>query len=190
MIEELGIWGHLITEHPNNESLAKYKYSSVLRFAEMLSSWESDPDTIDPSLPAFLNRISLITRDDLGDENVEDKVQLMTIHAAKGLEFEVVFLAAVEKDSIPHARALEEDERNIEEERRLFYVAITRARKKLFLSSCRRRRVMREIREREVSPFVDEIPETLVHLHEEELPVEQTEAASFFDSIKSRLTSK
>ena len=64
----------------------------------------------------------------------------MTIHAAKGLEFEVVFIAGCEDGIIPHARALEEGEGNLEEERRLFYVAVTRARRRLLVSSCLRRR--------------------------------------------------
>ena len=70
----------------------------------------------------------------------------MTIHAAKGLEFQLVFLAGVEAHLIPHARAVEEDPANLEEERRLFYVAITRAREKLYITLVpTMRKTMREV---------------------------------------------
>lgn len=85
----------------------------------------------------YLQKISLITS---SDEKVDrDQVTLMTLHAAKGLEFPVVFIVGVEKDLLPHIRSLEEGSE--EEERRLFYVGITRAEKRLFISSCQKRPV-------------------------------------------------
>ena len=88
---------------------------------------------------------------------------------------------------MPHAKAIEEDEANIEEERRLFYVAVTRAKQKIFMSSCRTRSVMRQVRERTPSRFIDEIPSELLHVHEPDEPVDTDEAASFFDKIRARL---
>ena len=64
----------------------------------------------------------------------------MTIHASKGLEFPVVFIAGVEEGLIPHARSVEENNGDVEEERRLFYVAITRAQEKLIMTSCQKRK--------------------------------------------------
>ena len=97
----------------------------------MIAKWEEYQKEEGRSASVFdyLNRITLITRDDDQDDT-DGKVNIMTIHAAKGLEFQLVFLAGVEAHLIPHARAVEEDPANLEEERRLFYVAITRAREK------------------------------------------------------------
>ena len=82
-------------------------------------------------LKDYLNAVTIV-----GDEKEDDgnKVNLMTMHASKGLEFRIVHLAGIEDDVIPSARALEENSRNIDEERRLFYVAITRAREKLVIN--------------------------------------------------------
>ncbi len=84
----------------------------------------------------------------------------MSMHAAKGLEFSVVFIAGCEDGLIPYRRAA--DERiDAEEERRLFYVAMTRARQRLYLSCARRRRVFGKAEARQVSPFVRDIEERL-----------------------------
>ena len=86
----------------------------------------------------------------------------MTIHAAKGLEFDVVFIAGCEDGIIPHARSLEEGEGNLEEERRLFYVAVTRARRRLLVSACLRRRKQNQTIDCVPSPFLQEIPPHLL----------------------------
>ena len=86
------------------------------------------------------------------------RVNLMTIHSAKGLEFPVVFIAGVEQDIIPHARSVEEADANLEEERRLFYVALTRAERRLYLTWCSSRRRMGKPSEAFPSPFLEELP--------------------------------
>ena len=97
----------------------------------------------------------------------ESSVNLMTMHASKGLEFKVVFLSGIEDNIIPSARALEENMRNIDEERRLFYVAITRAKEKLFINYALTRRD-REGKEKSVLPsrFIEEIPTALLQSEE------------------------
>jgi DNA helicase II / ATP-dependent DNA helicase PcrA len=187
LLDEIDFWGYIIADNPENERLARFKYRSVLRLAEMIDVFERDPDLVNPTLFDFLARITLITRDDNQDEEDQKAVHLMTIHAAKGLEFEVVFLAGAEEELMPHAKAIEEDEVNIEEERRLFYVAVTRAKQKLLISSCQGRNIMRQLRERTPSRFIDEIPAELIHVHEADEPVDVSEAASFFEKIRSRL---
>jgi len=138
--------------------------------------WEKDPENENPSLFNYLNRITLISRDNGDDQNDKGKVNLMTIHASKGLEFPVTFIAGAEEGLIPHARSVEENDGNVEEERRLFYVAITRAREKLLISACRKRRHMQMTRECEPSRFLDEIPANLVEYHtpSQELTAEKT----------------
>jgi DNA helicase-2/ATP-dependent DNA helicase PcrA len=134
-----------------------------------------------------LNRISLITRDDL-EEDEGGKVNLMTIHAAKGLEFDVVFVAGCEDGIIPHARSLEEGEGNLEEERRLFYVAITRARDRLFLSTCRQRRRNSMPVDCVPSPFLAEIPEELITWREGETALTEDEEASAWSEVHKMFT--
>jgi DNA helicase-2/ATP-dependent DNA helicase PcrA len=186
LVERIDYWGHLLQEHATNDRAARWKYKNVGFFLDLFERWEKDPDTIDPDLYTYLNRISLTTRDDDADSE-EGKVNLMTIHASKGLEFEIVFLAGVEDHLIPHARAVEENEENLEEERRLFYVAITRAKQKLYMTSCSSRRVMRERVDSSPSPFLEEIPAELIEIHTPEEEVDAQEAVDYFAKMKQRI---
>jgi DNA helicase-2/ATP-dependent DNA helicase PcrA len=187
VIEEIDYWGYLVVEHQSNDKLAKWKFRNMQIFTEFLKNYEEDPDVDSPNLFDFLRGITLESRDSLEED--EKAVSLMTIHAAKGLEHDVVFLAGVEDGIIPHARAIEESPANVEEERRLFYVAITRARRKLFMTSCRKRRIMRETVECSPSPFLEEIPDELVAVKETETPVTEEEAVDYFASLKAKFAS-
>ena len=156
----------------------------------MIENWERDPDNLDAGLYPWLNRISLITRDD-GDDEAEGKVNLMTIHSSKGLEFPVVFIAGAEQGLIPHERSIGENEEeagSIEEERRLFYVAISRAQNKLYISSCRKRRRLQNTIDCSPSPFLKEIPGHLIEFHQPEKTVVDEEALSenLLAQIKAR----
>ncbi|MGS2718628.1 DNA helicase Rep [Eionea flava] len=91
------------------------------------------------------------------DEDIDDKVQLMTLHAAKGLEFPHVFMVGVEEDILPHRNSIEDD--NIEEERRLAYVGITRAKRSLTLSLAAKRKQFGETNPTTPSRFLDELPQ-------------------------------
>ncbi len=186
LVETIDYWGYLLQEHQKNDKIAKWKFKNINLFIDFFENWEKDPDNVKPDIFKFLNRISLITRDD-NNEDESGKVNLMTIHSAKGLEFDLVFLAGVEDGIIPHARSLEEDPKNVEEERRLFYVAITRAKQKLYMTSCRTRKVMREIAECVPSPFLLEIPEGLVEFHQAEDDVNTDEAFDYFARIKNKM---
>ncbi|MEW5814354.1 MAG: UvrD-helicase domain-containing protein [Spirochaetota bacterium] len=186
LVETIDYWGYLILEYQKNERAARYKFGNVNTFIDMLERWESDPENLDPNIFTYLNMISLITRDEVTEDEETGKLNLMTIHSAKGLEFEIVFLAGVEENIIPHARSLEEDENNLEEERRLFYVAITRAKVKLFITACKTRRLMRDVVDCLPSPFLSELPEELIEFHKEEVEVETGEASAFFARMKER----
>ncbi len=110
-----------------------------------------------PPLEEYLQQISLYTQqDDLRDESV---ITLMTLHNAKGLEYETVFVVGCEDGSFPHMKALEEG--GEEEERRLCYVAITRARSRLYMTWTRERRLFGRAERNLPSRFVDELPEEL-----------------------------
>lgn len=110
----------------------------------------------DSSLGAFLATVSLYTDQDAYDAGSE-AVTLMTLHAAKGLEFPVVFLVGLEEGLFPHSRALDSED-GLEEERRLCYVGITRAKKRLYLTYARSRYVYGQEQYCQPSRFLDEIP--------------------------------
>ncbi|MDR0377538.1 MAG: UvrD-helicase domain-containing protein, partial [Spirochaetaceae bacterium] len=175
LVDAVDYWSYLVTEYNKNEKIARWKFLNIESLIRSIETWEQDPDNLDPSLYPYLNRISLITRDDGEDETDTGKVNLMTIHASKGLEFPVVFIAGAEDGIIPHARSLEEGDGDLEEERRLFYVAITRARDKLYITSCLKRRRMQNTADCVPSPFLTEIPAHLVEYHEANPEMEAVE---------------
>ncbi|MGE4169213.1 MAG: ATP-dependent helicase [Candidatus Margulisiibacteriota bacterium] len=109
---------------------------------------------------AFLNRLALATDGDQ-TESTHSAVTLMTIHHAKGLEFPIVFVCGLEEKTFPHIRSLHNDS-ELEEERRLCYVALTRAKEKLFLTYSGRRQVFGEVSLHEPSRFLAEIPSRLL----------------------------
>jgi DNA helicase-2/ATP-dependent DNA helicase PcrA len=115
----------------------------------------------DASLGGFADRLSLLSEADEESGTKNARVWLMTMHAAKGLEFPVVVIAGMEEGLFPHSRS-SEDEDEIEEERRLFYVGMTRAERRLFLTSAARRRVFGEYQSTEPSRFIDEVPAQLL----------------------------
>jgi DNA helicase-2/ATP-dependent DNA helicase PcrA len=126
---------------------------SAAREHERASGSEGD----DPTLSGFLDAVTL--RSDADEADERKGVLLITLHAAKGLEFDEVFLAGMEDGSLPHVSS-QEDEEEIEEERRLAYVGMTRAKDRLTLSYVRRRMVRGEWVDRDPSPFLDAIPES------------------------------
>jgi DNA helicase-2/ATP-dependent DNA helicase PcrA len=113
------------------------------------------------SLGGFVDRLSLLSEADEEQGTKNARVWLMSMHAAKGLEFPVVFIAGMEENLFPHARS-SEDENELEEERRLFYVGMTRAESRLFLTGAARRRHFGEYQSTEPSRFIDEVPAELV----------------------------
>ena len=196
LVDEIDYWSYLVSEHgkeKKGQEVARWKFKNLNWLVQLIATWERDPDNLDPTLFAYLNRVSLITQNDGDDPQDKGKVNLSTIHAAKGLEYPVVFIAGAEDGIIPHARSLEDgdgdsDLRPIEEERRLFYVAITRARDKLIITSCLHRRRLQSETDCAPSPFLAEIPR---HLIAEGAPEEAEEdeaqaAAAFFAQLRSR----
>ncbi|MBR5934379.1 MAG: UvrD-helicase domain-containing protein [Treponema sp.] len=183
LVDEINYWDYLIAENPKSEKAARFKYLNIDTLIHSIETWENNPDNTDANLYTYLNRITLLSRDDADDENDRGKVNLMTIHASKGLEFPVVFIAGAEDGLIPHARSIEDGEGNIEEERRLFYVAITRARDKLFISSCQKRKRMQAVIECIPSRFLDEIPANLVEYHEPSQEVSSDQAHDILDNM-------
>lgn len=177
-------------EFPDSDKAVAFKMRGIHFLTERMNTYiKEHPGT---TLRDYLRSVSII-----GDESKDDelKISLMTMHASKGLEFKIVFLAGIEDHIIPSARALEEDSRNIDEERRLFYVAITRAKEKLFINYADTRRD-REGKEKMVLPsrFLEEIPNTLFKneekTKEETLQDNINSAKSFLEMLKNRNKNK
>jgi len=130
---------------------------------------DEEDDWEPPSMRAFLEKISLTEEEDKKDDKEEEpeRVTLMTMHSAKGLEFSHVFIIGLEEEILPHARSVsvEVEEGGIDpiaEERRLFYVGITRARHRLTLSGCATRRQRGDAVPRLPSRFIKEVPPELL----------------------------
>jgi DNA helicase-2/ATP-dependent DNA helicase PcrA len=108
-----------------------------------------------------VDRLSLLSDADEEQGSRDARVWMMTLHSAKGLEFPVVVLAGLEEGLFPHSRS-SNDEEELEEERRLCYVGMTRARSRLVLTGAARRRIFGEYQSSQPSRFIDEVPEELV----------------------------
>jgi DNA helicase II / ATP-dependent DNA helicase PcrA len=132
------------------------RYENVQELLNAIKEYVDDPEREDKSLSAFLQEVSLITGQDEDKDKDPDKVTLMTIHMAKGLEFKYVYMVGMEEDLFPSQMMLS-SRADLEEERRLFYVAITRAEKKLFLSYALTRYRFGRLKNCEPSRFLDDI---------------------------------
>jgi len=146
------------------EGLARYEntqelLNSIKEFTETPMN-EEDGEVGDKSLGSYLQQITLLTDTD-NDKEDADSVKLMTIHAAKGLEFSCVFVGGLEETLFPNAMSINTRE-ELEEERRLFYVAITRAKKKLWLTYANARYRFGQLQQNEPSRFIDEMPENFI----------------------------
>jgi DNA helicase-2/ATP-dependent DNA helicase PcrA len=133
------------------------RYENVQELLNSIKQFVDNPDTEDHSLASFLQTVSLLTTADEDDPDGDnDRVTMMTIHGAKGLEFNHVYVAGMEEDLFPSQMMLQ-SRADLEEERRLFYVAITRAEKKLVMSYAESRYQYGRLKPCEPSRFLDEI---------------------------------
>src|SRR5882724_194139 len=137
------------------------RYENIQELLNSIKEWTESPDNedgelVDKSLGSYLQQITLLTDADEKDPDA-DTVKLMTIHAAKGLEFSCVFAAGLEEMLFPNAMSINTRE-ELEEERRLFYVVITRAKKKLWISYANTRYRFGSLVQNDPSRFIEEIP--------------------------------
>ena len=134
----------------------------IENLAELVSAArEYEGRDAEPSLTGFVDRLSLLSDVDEEQGTKDARIWMMTLHSAKGLEFPTVILAGLEEGLFPHSRSAEDDD-ELEEERRLCYVGMTRARRKLVLTGAARRRVFGEYQSSEPSRFIDEVPADLI----------------------------
>src|SRR3954470_7472383 len=151
--------GYLQDLREENTEEANERTENLMELVSAARAYESRD--AEASLGGFVDRLSLLSEVDEESGTKNARVWLMSMHAAKGLEFPVVFIAGMEEGLFPHSRS-SEDEDELEEERRLFYVGMTRAESRLFLTSAARRRVFGEYHSTEPSRFLDEVPAELV----------------------------
>ena len=164
LVKELDFFGHLADEGPEGEDRAdnvRELIAGALDYnAELLEDLEGETLDHFTELDLFLQQVALVADVDRHDPDAQ-VVTLMTLHNAKGLEFPVVFISGLEDGLFPLGRAYDNPS-ELEEERRLFYVGITRAENKLYLTHARHRRRAGEVMYGRLSPFVDAIPAHLV----------------------------
>jgi len=137
---------------------AKARLENMDEFLGAVREFEQAAD--DPTLANYLENVALITDLDKSEASAKH-ITLMTIHSSKGLEFNTVFIAGLEEGVFPSTRSVLEDSR-LEEERRLCYVAITRAMKNLYISYATQRMLYNQLNMNAISRFIDEIPKDLV----------------------------
>ncbi len=171
VLEQSGYMKALVEENSHDSMMRR---ENVLEFQNAISYYEKGASS--PSLSAFLQEISLITDGDKFDEN-KPAVTLMTVHGSKGLEFPVVFVVGLEENLFP-VGARDGFDADIEEERRLFYVAITRAELRLYFSYCQTRFKFGEEQQQLRSRFLDEVDPGIV----------RTETGATISQRKDRFT--
>lgn len=142
----------LETIKKDNDLESSIREENIKEFITYVDNYEKENNS---SLREFLENLILFSDRENNNENEEKKVNLMTVHAVKGLEFKVVFVVGLEESLFPYQLSLE-NVQDIEEERRLYYVAVTRAKEKLYLLSAKRRYAFAKISYNPISRFVYE----------------------------------
>ena len=155
----LKITGYLKNLEGQNSIEAQNRVENIEELINAVIEYEHNAP--EPSLSDYLENIALIADIDTMETDDTDLVTLMTLHSAKGLEFPFVFIVGMEEGYLPHQRSIT-TESELEEERRLCYVGITRAMEQLYLSHATARRTYREREYRTPSRFISEIPEHLI----------------------------
>ncbi len=155
VLNEVGLLKQLENEDSEEN---KTRIENLMEFIGAAKEFEQKSN--EKTLEAYLENVALVTDLD-NQEDAPQYVTLMTLHSAKGLEYEAVFMAGMEENVFPSARAVNEENR-FEEERRLCYVGITRARKHLFMSYARQRTIFNQITHNQPSCFLKEIPARLI----------------------------
>jgi len=176
VLEETGYWHALESEQTVE---ARTRMENLREFYSVTG--EYDAQGVGGGLEDFLASLALVTDLDNYEEDT-DQVTLMTLHSAKGLEFPVVFIAGLEETVFPHSRSMD-DKHELEEERRLCYVGITRAMEQLYMSHCWQRTLYGHTRMNEPSRFLRELPPDLINTQEPRQV--QTQGAGFSSGSKA-----
>ena len=170
----LKITGYLKNLEAQNTIEAQNRVENIEELINAVIEYEQNVP--EPTLSDYLENVALIADIDTMETDTTDMVTLMTLHSAKGLEFPFVFIVGMEEGYLPHGRSLD-TQAELEEERRLCYVGITRAMEQLYLLHASSRRTFRETEYRIQSRFISEIPEHLIkHVDRYRSPFRQSES--------------
>ena len=195
VLEKTGYSPALKEDNVENQS----RLENLEEFINVVKEFEQDDFSLDIEddmgpLGNFLSQVALVSDIDEADKDKKDEqaVTLMTLHAAKGLEFPVVFLIGLEEGIFPHSRSIGFGAQNseLEEERRLMYVGITRAKEKLFLTYAKSRKVFGNYQTNPKSRFLDEIPFELLEEESIKMKSSDTSYKSSFSSAVSKAKEK
>jgi superfamily I DNA/RNA helicase len=180
----------------DDQAAARRRVENVEQIINAASGYEDR--TADPTLAGFLEKVSLLDDEYYPGKGKKvlggDAVVLMSLHSSKGLEFPHVFLVGMEEGNLPHSKSIVE-EFSIDEERRLCYVGITRARRHLTITRCLYRKKYGKLQDRFASRFLEELPEHLLNHQKAALATASTEdeaekmASDFFTRMQSMLAS-
>ena len=165
LIEEIVVQTGYLQELEKERTIeSKVRIENIKEFSEAVYEFEQTltPEEKNDALRHYLEYISLQTSIDNQDQS-EEVLTLMTLHSAKGLEFPIVFMMGFEEELLPHANSIGHSAREIEEERRLCYVGMTRAQEKLIISHATMRRMHGSTRAADPSRFLDEIPSQFIN---------------------------
>ncbi len=186
LLEEIGYRDYLMIDAENAQD-ALIRWNVLLQLIELAQAFE-DAHKGEDILPAYLESLALDERPKDDSNKEEDGVTMLTVHAAKGLEYDHVFLTGLEEGLLPHKNSLGDDDNldTIDEERRLFYVAVTRARKELYLSLAKTRRRWGKDEEREESRFLGELGDEDLSVIDPatEGPAEEEVATDYLSQLK------
>ena len=175
----LKVTGYLKNLETQNTIEAQNRVENIEELINAVIEYEQNVS--EPTLSDYLENVALTADIDAMETDTTDMVTLMTLHSAKGLEFPFVFIVGVEEGYLPHGRSLD-TQAELEEERRLCYVGITRAMEQLYLSHASSRRTFRETEYRIQSRFISEIPEHLIkHVDRYRSPFRQS--ASLYEVV-------
>ncbi len=194
LLNDLGLEDEIYRTAEDPEK-GRRRADNVAEVINAMASYEEREAS--PSLAGFLEKVSLLDRDEPGRNDKENKLKkdavvLMSLHASKGLEFPHVFLVGLEDDLLPHKKSVG-TATDLEEERRLCYVGITRAQCTLTLLYAAKRKKYGQLQARVPSPFLEEIPKELLECTDSDTPQpldpdqEKQRATSFFSGIQQML---
>jgi superfamily I DNA/RNA helicase len=188
----LAVWGHSFLEEIGYEAELKRSEKNpetadnrIGNLRELMATLPVSADDPETALQRFLDELSLDSDREEEKENTGDAVTLITVHSCKGLEFPHVWIVGLEDGLLPHARSKVEG--TMDEERRLFYVAMTRAMLTLSLSHCAARKKHGELRPCHPSPFLREIPPEFLESEDEQgkKPVSVETGKNFFAAMRA-----